>query len=122
MNWYLKCLKQYADFNGRARRKEFWMFVLFNCIFAIVLNVIDLVLIVQLGFGIFHFLYFIGIFIPNLAVGVRRLHDIGKSGVWLLIALIPIVGSIWLLVLMVTEGNPGDNQYGKNPKEQVLPF
>jgi uncharacterized membrane protein YhaH (DUF805 family) len=114
MEWYLKCFKQYADFNGRARRKEFWMFFLFNAIFIGVANILDYVL----GtFGVFYFLYALAVFIPGLAVSIRRLHDLGKSGWWLLIVLVPLIGSIWLLVLWVTEGTPGDNQYGQNPKE-----
>ena len=124
MNWYLKVLKQYADFKGRARRKEFWMFVLFNMIFAILAMVIDNVLgttfnIMEgqaLPYGYIYLLYVLFIFIPGLAVEVRRLHDIGKSGWMILIALIPIVGAIWLIVLFVTEGNHGENQYGPDPK------
>ena len=120
MNWYLKCLKQYADFSGRARRKEYWMFTLFNIIFAIVAMIIDNVVGTaspELGYGVFYGLYALAVFIPGLAVAVRRLHDVGKSGWMILIALIPLIGAIWLLVLMVTDSNPGENQYGQNPKE-----
>ena len=120
MNWYLKCLKQYADFSGRARRKEYWMFTLFNTIFAIVAIIIDNVVGTaspELGYGVFYGLYALAVFIPGLAVAVRRLHDVGKSGWMILIALIPLIGAIWLLVLMVTDSNPGENQYGQNPKE-----
>jgi uncharacterized membrane protein YhaH (DUF805 family) len=113
MNWFFKCLTQYADFSGRARRKEFWMFFLFNFIFAIVTNVLNALL----GIAVISLLYLLVVFIPNLAVIVRRLHDVGKSGWWIFISLIPLIGSIWLLVLLATDGNPGDNQYGKNPKE-----
>jgi len=120
MNWYLKCIKQYADFSGRARRKEYWMFTLFNIIFAIVAMIIDNVVGTaspELGYGVFYGLYALAVFIPGLAVAVRRLHDVGKSGWMILIALIPLIGAIWLLVLMVTDSNPGENQYGQNPKE-----
>ena len=120
MNWYLKVLKQYADFNGRARRKEYWMFVLFNIIFAIVAVILDNILgiaIEGIGYGPLYGLYTLAVLIPGLAVAVRRLHDIGKSGWMILIALIPLVGGIWLLVLLVTDSNPGENQYGQNPKE-----
>jgi len=120
MNWYLKVLKQYADFSGRARRKEYWMFVLFNMIFAIVAMILDNILGLTAGelpYGVLYYLYVLAVLIPGLAVAVRRLHDVGKSGWMILIALIPIIGAIWLLVLMVTDSNPGENQYGPNPKE-----
>ncbi len=120
MNWYLKVLKQYADFKGRARRKEYWMFFLFNIIFGTVAVIIDNIagtVISGAGYGIFYGLYSLAVFIPSLAVAVRRLHDIGKSGWMLLVGLIPIIGPIWLFVLMVTDGNPGENKYGQNPKE-----
>ena len=122
MNWYLKVLKQYADFSGRARRKEYWMFALFNFIFLIVALILDNILGTTAGelpYGVFYFLYALVVLIPGLAVAVRRLHDVGKSGWMILIALIPIIGAIWLLVLMVTDGNPGENQYGPNPKEVI---
>ena len=123
MNWYLKCLKQYADFRGRARRKEYWMFTLFNIIFAIVAMLIDNVVGTvspELGYGVFYVLYVLAMFIPGLAVSVRRLHDVGKSGWMILIALIPLIGVIWLLVLMVTDSNPGENEYGQNPKDVTV--
>ena len=115
MYWYLKVLKQYADFNGRARRQEYWMFVLFNIIVSIVASVLDSIL----GtWGAIAGLYGLAILIPGLAVGVRRLHDIGKSGWMLLIALIPIIGAIWLIILFVGDSAPGSNEYGANPKNQ----
>ena len=123
MNWYLKVMKQYADFNGRARRKEYWMFILFNMIFASVALVFDNILgfaMEGVGYGPIYVLYGLGIMIPAIAVGVRRLHDIGKSGWMLLVSLIPLIGGIWLLVLMATDGQPGDNKYGTNPKETIL--
>jgi uncharacterized membrane protein YhaH (DUF805 family) len=120
MNWYLKVMKQYADFDGRARRTEYWMFVLFNIIFSVVAVVLDNVLGIAMegiGYGPLYGLYVLAMIIPSLAVAVRRLHDTGKSGWMLLIALIPIIGSIWLLVLYATDGNLGENKYGSNPKE-----
>ena len=122
MNWYLAVVKNYAGFSGRARRKEYWMFALFNMIFIIVAMILDNILgltVGELPYGVFYFLYALAVLIPGLAVSVRRLHDVGKSGWMILIALIPIVGAIWLLVLMVTDSNPGENQYGANPKEIV---
>jgi len=120
MNWYLKVLKQYADFSGRARRKEYWMFVLFNIIFGIGAIILDNLLglaFQEIGYGLIYILYVLVMFIPGLAVSVRRLHDIDKSGWMILGGLIPIIGAIWLLVLMVTEGTWGENKYGANPKE-----
>lgn len=115
MEWYLKALRQYADFEGRARRKEYWMFTLFNLIFAILAVVIDGLI----GTGaIIYLFYVLATLIPNLSVSVRRLHDVGKSGWMYLVALIPLVGFIWLLVLFTTDSQPGDNEYGPNPKEE----
>jgi len=111
VNWYLGVLKKYADFNGRARRKEFWMFFLFNLIVAIVLGVIDS----MIGIPVLGLIYSLGVLLPSLAVGARRLHDTGKSGWWLLLGLIPLVGLI-LIIFWVMDSNPGDNQYGPNPK------
>jgi len=123
MNWYLKVLKQYADFNGRARRKEYWMFVIFNIVVAFVLGFIDGIIgtyDAQTGYGVLGGLYTLAVLIPGLAVGVRRLHDVGKSGWMLLIAFIPLVGAIWLLVLFATDGNPNENKYGVNQKEIIV--
>ncbi|MAW88149.1 MAG: hypothetical protein CMJ42_16650 [Phyllobacteriaceae bacterium] len=123
MNWYLKCLKQYADFNGRARRQEYWMFTLFDMIFVIVAMIIDNAVGTanpELGYGVFYGLYTLAMLLPRLAVSVRRLHDVGKSGWMILIALIPLIGVIWLLVLLVTDSNPGENEYGQNPKELTV--
>jgi len=122
MNWYLKVLKQYADFSGRARRTEYWMFALFNIVFLVVAMVLDNVLGTTAGdlpYGAFYFLYTFAVLIPGLAVTVRRLHDVGKSGWMFLVILIPLAGAIWLLVLTVTDSNPGSNQYGLNPKEAI---
>ena len=120
MEWYLKVVKQYVDFNGRARRKEFWMFTLFNIIFAIVAAVLDNILGLTasaiLPYGPLYGLYSLAMLIPGIAVSVRRLHDRAQSGWMLLIGLIPIVGAIWLLVLFVLEGTPDTNKYGANPK------
>lgn len=120
MNWYLQVLKKYAVFNGRARRREYWLFALFNLIISIVLAVIDSVtgsLSPEAGMGLLGAIYMLGVFIPSLAVTVRRLHDAEHSGWWLLIAMVPLIGVIVLLVFMVQESKPGQNQYGLNPKE-----
>ncbi len=114
MNWYLKVLKQYAIFSGRAGRKEFWMFVLINLVFSIAASVLDRIM----GtWGIVGGIYALLVLIPALAVAVRRLHDIGKSGWMLLVGFIPIIGAIWLIVLWASEGQPDSNQYGEKPIE-----
>jgi len=119
MNWYVKCLKQYADFSGRARRKEYWMFVLFNVLISIALGIVDGVL----GFsaeassiGILGGIYSLAVLIPGIAVCVRRLHDVGKSGWYYLLFLIPIIGAIILLVWFCTEGERSTNAWGEDPK------
>jgi uncharacterized membrane protein YhaH (DUF805 family) len=119
MNWYLTVLKKYAVFGGRARRREYWFFVLFSVIISIVLGIIDGLtgsFNPTVGLGLLSGIYSLAILIPSLAVGVRRLHDTGKRGWWLLLALIPLVGAIVLLVFMCQDSNPGQNQYGPNPK------
>lgn len=123
MNWWLTAMKKYVDFSGRARRKEYWMFVLFNIIFSIVAIILDNLLGTaneDLGYGLIYGLFGLAILLPTLAVTVRRLHDIGKSGWWILISLIPIIGGIWLFILTVTDSQPGDNQYGPNPKMSMV--
>jgi len=114
MHWYLEVLKKYAVFEGRARRKEYWFFVLFNLIISFVLGFIEGLF---GGPGVLGAIYGLAVLIPGIAVAVRRLHDTGRSGWWLLIALVPVVGFIVLLVFMVLDSTPGPNQYGPNPKE-----
>ena len=115
INWYLKVVRDnYLNFNGRARRSEYWYFILFNLIVSIVLNVIDYFI----GMDILGAIYSLAVFLPGLAVLVRRLHDINKSGWYFFIVLIPLAGIIWLLVLLCTEGDHGPNQYGSDPKNQ----
>jgi uncharacterized membrane protein YhaH (DUF805 family) len=119
MNWYLMVLKKYAQFSGRSRRKEYWMFTLFHCLIVILLCFLSLLLrdsgfnsIVSFLLG----LYLLAVVVPCLAVTVRRLHDTGKSGWMILLCLIPIVGGIIVFVFTVLDSNPGPNQYGPNPK------
>jgi len=124
MEWYLKVMRDnYANFSGRARRKEYWMFVLVQTIVMIGLMILDSVLGldfelqgISLGYG---YLYLIGIivhFIPSLSVVVRRLHDVGKSGWFYLLILIPLIGWGWLLILYCIEGQKEDNKWGPDPK------
>ena len=122
MNWYLQVLKKYAVFSGRARRKEYWFFVLFNIIFSIAFTVIDGVtgtLDPTMGIGLLSLLYSLAVLIPSISVTVRRLHDIGRSGWWLLIILIPLLGAIILLVFMFLDSKSEESQYGANPKAEA---
>lgn len=122
MNWYLKVLMQYANFKGRARRKEYWMFFLFHVIFGIVLMTLDQVIGINFGessYGPLYLIYTLAVFIPTIAAMVRRLHDTGKTGWMGLVILIPLIGIIWWIILMVKDSNPGANQYGENPKEAL---
>ena len=118
MNWYLTTLKKYAVFSGRSRRKEYWMFCLFSVIFTIATMVLDWVLgsTVGIGYGLIYGLYSLGVLIPSIAVSVRRLHDVGKSGWFLLISLIPIIGAISLIILVCSDSEAGETKYGPNPK------
>ena len=120
MNYYLKALQNYANFNGRARRSEYWYFFLFNVIFAFAAMILDNVagLANDLTYGPIYGLYALFAFLPGLAVADRRMHDIGKSGWMILVALIPLIGGIWILILFATEGHKGENEYGPDPKEQ----
>ena len=144
MKWYLKVLKQYADFGGRARRKELWIFVLLNGIFANALMVLENVLGIttftftdttmifdnmlgtatpiffgSIGFGWLYLIYNFAVLLPSFAVGVRRFHDIGKSGWNYFIGLIPFVGVIILLVWFCKDSQSGENKWGANPKENA---
>jgi uncharacterized membrane protein YhaH (DUF805 family) len=121
VDWYLEVLKKYAVFDGRARRKEYLMFILFNIIITAVLALIDSLIgtvIRQGGFGLLQGLYDLAVLIPTLAVTVRRLHDTGRTGWWILIGLIPVIGGIVLLIFMLLDSESGANQYGPNPKAE----
>lgn len=123
MSWYLAALKKYAVFSGRARRKEYWFFVLFNVIIAFVLGLIDgfLGFTTEYGIGILGGLYALAVFIPGLAVTVRRLHDTNRSGWMLLLGLIPFIGFIILLVFYFQDSDSVANKYGENPKLKADP-
>lgn len=127
MDWYLMVWRKYAQFSGRSRRKEYWMFVLFNTIACVVLyaGILAAFLAGQktlaIVIGCLCCIYGLAALIPGLAVSVRRLHDINKSGWWTLISLVPGVGGLILLILDCIEGDPGDNQYGPNPKLLAQP-
>lgn len=119
MDWYFEVLRKYAVFQGRARRKEYWWFTLFNIIITIMLAVIDGAtgnFDAETGYGLFGTIYALAVLIPSIAVSVRRLHDTGRSGWWLLILLLPLIGVIVILVFMLLDSNAEDNEYGPPPK------
>lgn len=119
MNWYLGVLKKYAEFGGRARRKEYWMFVWFNILIGFVLGVVDYttgLANAETGVGVLSGLYSLAVLVPGIAVAVRRLHDTSRSGWWLLIGFLPLIGALVLLFFMVQDGTPGANAHGPNPK------
>jgi uncharacterized membrane protein YhaH (DUF805 family) len=118
MSWFLKVLKNYAVFSGRARRKEYWFFVLFYAIFFMVAAFLDGLTgtyNAEIGMGVLTGILILALLVPNIAVTIRRLHDTDKSGWWILIAFVPFVGGIVLLIFMVMGGTQGDNQYGPDP-------
>jgi uncharacterized membrane protein YhaH (DUF805 family) len=115
MQWYLLALKKYKDFDGRSKRNEYWYFVLFSFLITLVLGIIDRVLNLTLpgsGVGLLGGLYSLAVLVPGVAAGIRRLHDTGRSGWWLLISFIPFVGAIVLIVFLASESQPERNQYG----------
>ncbi len=115
MDWYLKVLKNYLGFGGRARRKEYWMFILVNIIFTFVLGLLDAMLGWQRagGEGVLTTIYGVLIFLPWWAVQFRRLHDTDRSAWWLLI---PIIGWLIIIAFNCQNGTPGDNRFGPDPK------
>ena len=113
MNWYLGCWKKFAEFSGRARRQEFWMFALFNFLASVALAIVDGILGTNGGLGA---IYSLAALIPGLAVSARRLHDTDHSGWWILINLIPMIGCIIYLVFLCSDSKPGENRFGPNPK------
>jgi len=123
MRWFLRALKKYADFEGRARRREYWFFSLFSMIGLWLSFLVDLAF--GMGYegtwfgGPTSILYQMALFVPSVAVSIRRLHDTGRNGWWLAVVAVPVVGAVALLVFCASDGRPGANQYGPNPKESV---
>ncbi|QCK16729.1 DUF805 domain-containing protein [Mangrovivirga cuniculi] len=119
MKWYSQVLKNYANFNGRARRKEYWMFVLFNFIFTLITLAIDAAIMYQFSFFIpvLTIAYSLAMMIPSIAVAIRRLHDVGKSGGYFLLAFLPIA-NIYYIILLLTAGEPNKNMFGEDPKNE----
>jgi uncharacterized membrane protein YhaH (DUF805 family) len=126
IEWYKKVVfDNYANFSGRARRSEYWYFILMQIIIMIVAGIIDNM--IGLDFGTIsnspiYSLYILATTLPGFALAVRRMHDLGKSGWFLLVFLIPFIGGLWLLILLCSEGEQGTNQYGvdpKNPQDEI---
>lgn len=111
MEYFTGALKKYAEFNGRARRKEYWMFIFFYILFYLGLSVIESVI----GITLLSTLFSLALLVPAISIATRRLHDTGRSGWWQLISIIPILGAIILLVFLVQDSH-GENSYGPNPK------
>ncbi len=119
MEYYIEAFRRYFEFHGRSSRSEYWYFALFNIMIMIALGVMSSIIEEYFNlhsFFLINSVYFLAILIPSLAVAVRRMHDIGKSGWWLLVYFIPLVGGISLLVLLVIDSEYGRNKYGENPK------
>lgn len=111
MDYFIEALKKYADFTGRARRKEYWMFTAFYMVFYIACIVID----AAIGMVVLSTIFSLALLVPTISIGARRLHDTGRSGWWQLIVLIPLVGLIIILVFL-TQDSHDTNNYGVNPK------
>ncbi|HIE34981.1 MAG TPA: DUF805 domain-containing protein [Campylobacterales bacterium] len=110
--YFLDVVKnKYAQFDGRASRSEFWYYILFRLIISVIAAVLGNII----GFPIFELLVFLALFVPDIAIAVRRLHDINKTGWWLLVGLIPLIGALVLIAFFVMKSYPDDNQYGPPP-------
>lgn len=131
MKYFILAIKKAFDFRSRSTRPEYWYFFLFNIIFFIAAMIIDRVLGTtfkmdvgygeqDLGYGYVYVLFAVAMMIPGLSAGVRRLHDIGKSGWMMLVSLIPVAGTIWLIVLLAKDSQPGENKWGPNPNNVPL--
>jgi uncharacterized membrane protein YhaH (DUF805 family) len=117
------CFRQYVGFTGRARRSEYWWFVLFGVLVSIVTGLLDVMLGTMnddTNVGVIGTIASLALILPSLAVAIRRLHDTSRTGWWILIGLIPIVGWIILIVFYVQDSHP-DNEYGRSPKAGVAP-
>lgn len=115
VEYFKLALSKYAQFTGRSRRSEYWYFVLGNIVLSVIATMLGLVLGETIG-SMLSGIISIGLLIPGIAVGVRRLHDTGRSGWWLLVGLVPLIGAIVLIVWFASDSQPGANEYGPNPK------
>jgi uncharacterized membrane protein YhaH (DUF805 family) len=115
VHWYTDVIRRYADFDGRAGRPEFWWFALLNVIVTVVVLIVGYAVLGSAHGAILADLYTLLVLLPSLGVEIRRLHDTDRSGWWILIALVPIVGGIVLIVFLALAGTPGPNRYGAAP-------
>ncbi len=115
MHWYFEVLQKYTQFTGRARRSEYWYFVLGNVVVGFVLSIVDAMIRKLTGMGPLGLIYGLAVLVPGIAVSIRRLHDTDRSGWWLLLGLVPLVGLV-LIVFLVEDGKDSTNRYGQNPK------
>ena len=122
MEWFFAAFKRTFEIRGRSRRKEYWLYSLFSIVITLLLLVIDSVfgLFIDDETGVLSTLFLIGTFITSLTVTIRRLHDIGRSGWWILLNFIPFIGTIVIFVFTVLDSEPGSNKYGENPKMDGL--
>ena len=119
MNWYIEVLKNYFVFDGRARRMEYWTFGVINLVVYLVMAQLDHVTGTwrpHSRVGLLSGIYLLAVLLPSLGVTVRRLHDTDRSGWWVLLGFVPVIGEIVLIVFMFLDGTPGSNAYGPNPK------
>lgn len=124
MEYFIRVLKKYVEFNGRDTRRQYWMFVLYSILFSLAASILDSIL--QTGWawtstgrGLFASLYSLALFLPSLAAATRRLHDTGKSGLTLFLMIIPVIGWIIVIVMLASKGHEGENKYGPKPVEVV---
>ena len=113
---YLGVIKKFAEFSGRTGRREFWTFAICNAVIGAAFGILSRIPVLGVLFGIVSALFSLAILVPSIAVGFRRLHDTNRSGMFMLLCLVPLVGAIILLVFCAQDGTPGDNQYGADPK------
>ena len=111
LHWYTDVIKQYAVFDGRASRPEYWWFFLINTVISVILDVV----IPGTTGQVLGAIYALAVLLPSIGVGIRRLHDTNRTGWWLLVSLVPIVGWIWIIVLLALAGDGGPNRYGPPP-------
>jgi len=122
MNWFVECLKKYAVFSGRAGRKEYWHFSLMYVLISVILSLFDAIigqLDTRTGIGLLSGLFALAVALPAIGVGIRRLHDTGRSAWWLLITLVPIIGILVLIVFWALRGDAGDNRFGPVPPQDA---
>jgi uncharacterized membrane protein YhaH (DUF805 family) len=121
MHYYTDAFKKYAEFSGRATRTQYWMFVLWNLVVSIVIGILAPLIFSENIANIIGYLYLLAVIIPSLAILARRLHDIDRSGWWILIGFVPLIGAIVLIIFAVLDSTPGTNSYGPNPKGVTAP-